>query len=583
MSASADEEKIIEDVLESIEEWEADMTPFFGMWNEWANHYRMKRTTKERRPDGVSRNISAETPRAVNSLATAITSRQTYSDPYFELKSDEASEDELYFYQKKYINQLNNMEFERKLWKGNRGMCLFGTQVWETPVISFPIGSPKPFFTGTDFNPLSLLQVPFRSKCYDMKWSDFIGAIHKFSPSYLRFLASSPIWDQAAMEDGLREKTTSGTGGTSKSAIDTRRQSAGYTAETKEPLNELILWHGRFNDLKTYDNPLIAEMWERYAQQGEPKDSDITIGILNRRRIVRLNPTPYGTWHHLYQIGHYIEFELEAIAYGVGAFGSELQKDQNRILRRINDVELFDLYSMKLVGNGAGLNNSALNVFPFALFKCNDVNQVKDLKPNIEGIPYGLKLMDFTRQDFRAVTLATDSLQGVGSGNSATEEALVHGQSMQAIDLSARINANGVIRPYLQTMHLNEIDQNPYDPIQVRDLDIKVKVATDKDNGSVMFDKKIKLLELMTSVRSVMPIDFNAMPLLKNLVALAGLNPADLREPRPQMDKMLDAARRINGDSEMKNALMGEMAGAGQPGSVGVPRYPGAVPTSPVQ
>lgn len=570
------ESKLIEDVLSGIRDWENDMSTHFGLMNEWAMSYRMKNALKEKRPDGVSRNMTAETPRAVNALATSITAMQMTNDPCFELRSDEASEERLFQLEKRYQKQLINLEFERKLLKGNRGMCLFGTQVWEEPLMSFPANMENPWYQGTDFIPLSLLQVPFRSGVYDMNYSDFLGGIHEFSPNFLRFVTSGSIWDHEKIEAAIQDKAGFGQEGYAKSAINTRRAQALYT-ELKEGRQELILWHGRLSD---YENPLIAEMWQKYGRTDDLKGSDLTVGILNRKYLIRFHPTPYGTWHHMHKIGHYIEFELEPYGYGVGALGHELQKDMNRIQRRINDAQLFDIYSMKFVGNGAGLKTNNLNIFPYALIPVpGDVNQIKDIRPNIEGIINGIKLNEWTREDFRGVTHATNTLQATADkGSTATEASLLSNEALRAVSMTVRANAH-VMRGHFETMHKNEIDQNPYDSNYVRNVEFILKLATDKDNRPEHSKKLLEFLSLTTSIRQTMPLDYNPMPILKYLARAVGIDPREMSEPRPQIDRMLDAMKRINGDSALKNEVGGEVAGGG----MGISQPGGAVPTSPLQ
>src|SRR3990167_5547894 len=222
------EQSLIEDALSGIRDWENDSTEAHGLMNEWADAYRMKTKVKAKRPTGISKSITGDVTSSVNVLAEAITRMQTLQDPNFELRSTGASEDQLYDLEVKYQKQLLIMEFRRKLLKGNRGMCLFGTQVWEEPITSFPPGLPDPWYEGTDFIPLSLLQVAYRSGVYDLNFSDFLATLNYFNGNYLRFVTASPIWDHAKIEEGIKEKAYSA-GGETKSKIELRRRSGGYT------------------------------------------------------------------------------------------------------------------------------------------------------------------------------------------------------------------------------------------------------------------------------------------------------------------------------------------------------------------
>lgn len=555
------EKSLIEDCLEGVRDWENDSQEAHGLMNEWADAWRMKTKVKNKRPTGISKSITADLTSSVNVLAESITRMQTLQDPFFELRSTGASEEQLYQLEIKYQKQLLNMEFKRKLLKGNRGMCTFGTQVWEEPITSFPPGLPNPWYEGTDFIPLSLLQVAYRAGVYDINFSDFLATLNYFHGNYLRFSTSGGIWDHAKIEEGIKEKSQS-TGSETKSKIEARRQSAGY-AESPTPMNELILWHGRLED---YENPLIAEMWDKYGMTVDPRHHDVTVGILNRKRLVRLNPTPYGTWHHLYKIGHYMEFELEPIAYAVGALGYEIQKDINRITRKNHDIQTFDVYSMKFVGRGAGLKQTNLKVFPFNMIPVDDVDKIKDIRPNIDGMIHGLKLIDDRRRSMQEGTHASPTLKGEITGATAREVVLAQPNDMRGVSLISEVNADAIIRPHLLTMHKNEVDQNPYDENHIPEVDFIPKVTNDKDFRPEHITRLLEFATIVLSIRSNVPMEFNPMPILKQAARAVGINPRELKEPRSQMDQVIDAMRRINGDSRLKNEVAGEAAGAADPG-----------------
>ena len=103
---------IIQFPVSRIRDWEVGNSQFFGLWNEYAAAYEMKFTDKDPRPLGISKNVSAETPRAVNTLATSITRMQTADDPPFELRSDTVPEENLYAMEKRIQANLENFQFK---------------------------------------------------------------------------------------------------------------------------------------------------------------------------------------------------------------------------------------------------------------------------------------------------------------------------------------------------------------------------------------------------------------------------------------------------------------------------------------
>lgn len=598
----SDEQDVISFITERITDWETGMSEFFARWNEWASSYEMKYTDGDRRPQGISKNVTAETPRAVNTLATSITRMQTSNDPPFELRlkgglsaPDSGGEEKLFNMERIVDDILIQTEFKRNLLKGNRGLCLFGTQIWEKPLIIKPRGAAQPNFQGTALKPLSLLQVAFDSTAFEIESSDFLAPITRHSGAGLRNLAQSnpAIWDRDAIEEAIKESgpredgTGAGETGFSRSNIEHRRINAGYSELKKRQL-ELVLFSGRLPST-LIETPLFQEMWQKFGRTDDPLTSDITIGVLDRRKIIRFHPTPYGSWHHMYNIGHYIEFELEPMGYGVGALGNRLQKDMNRIMRYANDVAKFSLFNMFLAGRGSGLKSQSMNIFPWSVVPVDDVNQVKELRPQIEGITNGLKLQEFTREDFRAVTHASSTLQAVITGATATESSLAQSEALRAIGLTAEVNGDSVLRPYFTTLIINLLDQNPYDTNLVP-VDMIPKLVTDKDYKPEYARRLLEFLNATTTIRNVMPIDFDPMPIIKYLARSVNINPREISKPRPQIDKLLEIMRRLGqgggGAASPDNEAAGEAAGSGAPDQnvAGVPgeTQSGGVPTSPL-
>ena len=155
------EQEIVDEALERVSNWETGMGEFFGLFDEWASDYRVIDKTKNPAPTGISRNITGEATRAVHALASTMTKMQTGMDPFFELRSDGATEEALFVEEQRYQKMIQQLEFKRNLYRGNKGLFLFGTQVWEEPYVSFPANTPTPMYEGTDFKPLSLLHCPF--------------------------------------------------------------------------------------------------------------------------------------------------------------------------------------------------------------------------------------------------------------------------------------------------------------------------------------------------------------------------------------------------------------------------------------
>ena len=388
------------------------------------------------------------------------------------------------------------------------------------------------------------------------------------------------VWDIDEVNRAIDEKAKAGGETQADANISVRRQMAGYN-ELKQNQHLLYLYNGSVSK-EVIETPAFQEMWLRFGNGKEPRLTDITIGILDKSYLVRLHPTPYGSWKHSYGVGHYIEWELEPIAQGVGSLGGDIQKQANKLLRYVNDVGKFNLFSMMLAGRGSGLKSNYMNIFPFSAIPVDDVNQIKPLQPNVDGIGHGLNLLKFLIEDHRGVTHASSTLQAIITGATATESSLAQGEAIRALSITAKIFANSVIRPYYQSMILNLVDQNPYDSRYSR-VDVVPKLVLDKDYKPEHARKLIEFLNLTTTIRNVMPLDFNPMPILKYLARAVGINPREITQPRPQIDKTMDMLRRLNNQGKGQEVMEteGEARGAGMPDGnvVGVS---GTVPNSPL-
>ena len=259
-------------------------------------------------------------------------------------------------------------------------------------------------------------------------------------------------------------------------------------------------------------------------------------------------------------------------------FGKDLQKDMNRTLRYVSNVAKFSLFNMFLAGRGSGLKSGGMNIIPWSAMQVDDVNQIKELRPQVEGMGLGLKLYEILRDDLRGVTHATTTLQAAISGATATESSLAQSEALRAISITAEVNSDSVIRPYFRTIITNMIDQNPYDSDLVRDVDVYAKVTTDKDYRPEHAKKLLEYGQFATSIRSQMPIDFNIQPILDKLSRAVDINPRLTKMPISEADRMMNILQRLQGSPEMKNALMGEQAGASQPGA-NVSGVPSEIPS----
>lgn len=611
-------EKIVDEIISKVELWEKAFSNFFGEWNEASNSFRMIPKEDSKKPRGMFNSKSGETNRATNTLATLWFRMLTSGDPFFECvrsglnNGRELTPEELYATESVIRKQLQVLQFKKKLLNSLRSVSLFGTAIVEEPFISLPYnGSPTKSFEGTDFLFRSLLQTGFDPYVFDIDCSDYIFTIDYPTKYRLREVSSgNEVWNKTKINESIDEASkygeSGGMSGNFKSEawnrIFERKQRAGYN-DIKDSVFELINYNGKLDS----DNKVLQNYWESEGRTDDIKFTDWTIGILNTKDCVRLHPTPFGTWKHHYKSAHYNQFELEPIGYGVGRFGKRYQRELDVTQSRANDALFMAVYSMFKIGKYAGVKASQLNIKPFGLVEMEDINQMEQLKVDMNTIIQALAMMGMVKEDFRAVTGATANLQAVITKATATEASLTQSEAIRSSSVIAEIIAETFLREHIETSHINNtefLDNDIYveltgqNPMTVgmnknnlpKNVGFNIKTVTDKDFRPERIQNMLQILQVITSIRNDLPAEtaINTInSLFPEIYRGLGLDPRDLRVPVNSADQLtyaLQKSQKTQGgnNNPLVNQLKAEVAGE-QSGAVNMEQTPvGAVPTSPL-
>ena len=608
-------DKTRSEIVDKSVAWENKMTTLFGEYEEYTDSWRVVSRRTRGMPNRLFNSKSGETHRATETLPTKEFLHLISSDPFFYATGEgldefgrEPSELELQAVEQTIRKQLLKIRFEEKLERSLRSKKLFGTMIVECPWITFPYGDGEKTFEGTDFVHRSLLTTGFNPFVYDLDQSDYIFTIDFPTITMLRNYAkmNTKDWNMEEIERIYDEHGESGKNasaqGTSKTStynrVVQRKQRAGYNS-LESGVFENLTYHGRITG-----NDAINRYWESEGRTDDPSFCDFSVGIMQESGVVRFHATPFKSWHHLFKTSHEKLFELEPLAYGAGKIGRKRQRELDALESRTNDLTMFNVLPMWKIGKYAGVDVSKLTIKPWNFVELENIDQLEPIKANIEALPYSLNMQNIWKEDFRAMTNATGTLQGTGGNSgSATGDAIIQNESQSTVNMRARITANVFLKDYLETCHINNtylmdngfwiktmMTERPF-YVNKNNLPVNVgfllKLAADDSGKQKEIQSCIQILQIATSFRNS-PTALNVVePIWQKLFRLLGEDTRLLTKPLPMYQQMMMNMQAQAGrgntqglatDSQSMQA--GAAAGGGTPdGRISTPVGP--VETSP--
>lgn len=609
-----DRMKIKEEILDKMRMFERHMNEFYQQWQDTANSWRMIPLNKKRADRGLFNSKTGETNRAVTTLATLWFRMLTAADPYIETYAQgtgafgvDYTDEELYGVRELIMEQHRELKFKQKLLKALRSLAAFGTVIVEKHWVQMPTGITNKYFEGTDFRPRSLMTCGFDPNVSDLDFSDFVYTVDYLSKYKLQQMAATEgaLWEESVIKD-IIGKNENEIGNSEKKEsrawqeILQRKQNAGYSPLDTNVL-EQITYYGKLD----INNPIFEDYWEKEGRTDDIRFTDWTIGLLSAEDIDRFHATPMGTWKHMFEVAHYNQFEEETIGYGVGRLGNMIQKELDTTMSRANDAMMMAVYTMWKMGKFAGLNINQLNIKPFHVIQLDDVDQLQQLKVDMNTIVQALSIQNARIEDFRATTGATTNLQAISTQATATEASLTQSEAMRSGSVAAEIIGETLMRNYVKTQHINnsylldeEILVNIFGPNGSKmlrfnkdnipfNVGFRVKITTDKDFRPERIKRLLELINLSTSIRQIMPDSMNAVePLFKEAFRLMGMDPILLQQPKKIPDLLSERLQRLgkaNAGADMTNELAGEVQGevVGAPSISAIETPVGSVPASP--
>lgn len=524
------------EIKAKIDFWHSKLENQLSRFNTMANFWRLVKPARSGDLSGFANPQVTETTRATETIATFIYRAMTSAQPNFQFLSNNpmVTQEQLWVAEQVIAWQQTALQYKRKLLKACRSMSLFGTVCVEEPwAVNMP------YYEGTDFIPRSLLQTAFDPLCFDISLSPWHATIDFVTEDQLRIMAQKmpDVWDPQAIEDAV--SLSSDMKNLSPELL-ARMSAAGYTTYGGSGSNTSHIYQ-----LVVYYGPLKEAPGQEYC-----------VGTINDLATIKAHPTVYKRRPFL--TAHLNEFELEPYGYGVGRVAEATQPEMNSNRGRMHDTATFSLFNMWLANRMANIKSSQMKVKPWAVIEVDGdpETSLKAIRPQLEGINFGMLLENKMSTEFRSTVGAPDSLQAMTTDASATESSIAQTEAVRRLSVIAENASEILVREHISKSHENNmtfLDQ-PFsiaatgqaDNIRVfpsdiaMDVEVITKIVTDKDFRPQRNKDLLQFLQVVTSIRNQNPQmgQVNLAPFVEEFARGIGMNPRTVWQSIPQLPGM---------------------------------------------
>ncbi len=529
------------EIKEKIDYWHSRLVAQLYRFNTYADFWRLIKPPRSGALDGFANPQVTETTRATEAIATFLHRALTSAQPNFQLLSHNPLVDQEQLYKSETVLEWQKTvtQYPRKLLKSLRSCALMGTVGVEEPFVSN-----KPYFEATDFIPRSLLQVAFDPLAIDISQSGWHAFIDFVTEDTLTQLAqnSPDVYDPEVIQSVLDSAKQYGN---MTPEVIARLAAAGYYSFTGGPTTANV---SHVFYMVTYYGPL--------TENELPSGQEWKVVTINDLHIIAAHPSPFK--RRPVNFAHLNEFELEPYGYGVGRVAESLQPEINSNRGRMHDTITFSLFNMWIASRMANIKTSQLRIKPWGVVETDDADGLKPIRPQLEGVNFGVILEKLMKDEFRATTGATDNLQALVTEATATESSIAQSEAVRRLSVMAEIIAEPLVRDHISKMHENNgtfLDQ-PFwiantgpdqSPMRVfpndiaQDAQVIIKIVTDKDFRPQRNKDLLQFLQTVTSIRTANPQlgMVNLLPFIGEFARSIGIDPKSVfLAPPPPMPMM---------------------------------------------
>lgn len=557
------EQQIIDEIVGKVQDFETAQSEWIAERAEFAELFKVRPPDRKRTSGDLhafSNPRLSEFYRAVNAIGTLTYRMQTSQEPIFDVYRNDlrADVDRMGIIRDTLNTQLRISKYRPNLLKADMFAIAFGTVVAQEDYRMVDVNGLGLKMPVTTFRPRVMDQVAFERGTVDIEESDWITTADLVSAQQLKRLVSQKdklgvAWNKRALEAAADHKESISTINTHvKSRMDRAKFSIEESLHSRK---ELLFYYGKLDTMNDGVEYVAA--------------------LVNRRFLVRFHANNFQHGMRQFRIGKWIDFD-EATGLGLGDLLAPQHRSMDANRQKIQDMMSFGTYNMWARMRSAGIDDNDLKIRPLQIVDMDERDGLTPLKIDLKGAEAGLKLEEILKQEFRAASGATDTLQALITDATASEVSLAQNESIRNISVKAELLSEKLVREHLQVMHANNV-QNINKPFNVNisgipravypkdlkvDVDFSLKMTTDKDFRPQRLEKIINLIQILTSTKSQHQ-DLQALsivPLVKEAAHAMGISPEELTQPVNQQ----------GGLSDEDIAAQAFGTGPGEPGAGGV-------------
>lgn len=497
---------------------------------------------RDKESENMAKASTSTTSEAVETITHTLYTMLTAADPNFELVSvtGQISESALFKNTQFLKLQMQKINYKRKLLKLLRSLTLNGTAFVYQPWVSWPYGDPDPAWESCDFVPLALNQVFWSHTAADLEKSDYFGMTDIVSPGHLRVLSGADeegaVWIRENIDLAIKE---SGDKETFNEEVKMRLTKLGYSDFSKH-------WE-------------YIAYWGKLEAIGD--NNDYVVGIVNRKYLVRFHASPYPNGVFPIRPVRYLEVDNDPLGRGIGHQLKYPQRLINSNLNRTMDAITFGLFNMMIGSKYNGIDTRKMRPRPWLYLEAEDPNSIVQMKPDLQSAAMGLKLHELLLDQARNDTGATSTLQAVITEASASEVRIAQNNSIRRASNVAEVIGESLIRDTVWFMNLNNFmfvdapvwlrDTGSPKPLMLypseisKNVDPTPRIITDKDFAPQAVKNSLQLLQIITSVRNMIPGDVDVRPIIASIIRRQGEDPAKVftgQAPPPNLAALQTAS-----------------------------------------
>ena len=537
---SKQQSDIVDEVVSNVQEFESNTSQFLSDRDMFWDMYRgiPKLAQNRDKTEGLANLAIPATGEAVDTITNVLYTMMTAADPNFEVQAlrGDIQESNLFKITHLLRYQQDKIKYKKKLMVALRSVVLNGTVFVEQPWISWPAG-PNPFWEACDFIVRPLAQMFWAPSALQLEFSDYMGTLDVVTPYRMKSLYLSDNEGAVWLKDNINTAIAEGENSEFvPQEVRSKLESLGYQDFKKNM--ELIIRYGPLSSVNMQE--------------------EMVVGILNRKHLVRFHPSPYPYGLRPFRIANYKETEYQPLGMGVGHEMKDIQKWINSNMNRTMDGVTFGIFFMNFITRQFGVKFKDTKPRPWSFIEVDDVNGIKPIVPSESSVQMGLKLHELLLEMARNRTGATPTLQAVITDASASEVRIAQSNSLRAVSNTAEILGETLIRDVLTFQHYNNMRfldrpiwmrvagiQNPFSifPSDIQaDIDIAIKIITDKDFTPKGLQNDLQLLQILTSIRNQIPsIDPTAIVIdtILSIVRKLGRDPSKINlmsQDQPQVN-----------------------------------------------